>query len=158
MPIEEKEFKIESDAIMKQISILKKLNHKNIVKYISSSVSLEEYRIDIILEYFPAGSLKNLLDRYGPLNDKLIRIYARQILEALQFIHSQGIIHMDLKSSNILINNDANIKLSDFGSFLQRRFLNHSKIIHKNFNSLNWMSPEVNYYKGIKAIQLWNSF
>ena len=53
--------------------------------------------------------------KYGTFSDNLIRNYTNQILKGLVYIHSKQIVHRDLKSPNILVTEDAVIKLSDFG-------------------------------------------
>jgi len=65
------------------------------------------------------GSLSNLIRRYGALNERIVRIYLYQIVRGLAYIHSKKVIHRDLKCANILINGDAQIKISDFGASKQ---------------------------------------
>ena len=58
----------------------KELNHNNIIKYLQADISESENQVDILMEYFPAGSLKNLIEKYGGLNDILIKAMIRQVL------------------------------------------------------------------------------
>ena len=67
------------------------------------------------MEFISGGSIKTLLNKYGPFNEKTIKIYTKQILTGLAYLHSNKIIHMDIKASNILVSSDGIIKLSDFG-------------------------------------------
>jgi len=79
-------------------------------------VSEDKKIVDILLEYVPNGSIKNLLDKFGPFNEQIARIYSKQIIEGINYLHSNNIIHRDLKCANILLDSNAKIKLSDFGS------------------------------------------
>lgn len=82
-------------------------------------------------------SLANILSDNGYFDEKLIRNYAKQILEGLKFLHDKKIKHLDLKCSNILINNnkkDDLIKLCDFGS--AREFKKGSNQVTTSFTSM----------------------
>lgn len=136
----------EMKDIKQEIELIKKLNHPNIIKYISADISEIDQRVDIILEYMPAGSLKSLVEKFGSLNEKIIQIYTKQILEGLKYVHMNGIIHRDLKCANILLDNDANIKISDFGSstFIDRDLKYDLISFCKSIKgSIYWISPEV---------------
>lgn len=106
----------ELTALKYEIMIHQKLDHPNIIKYIYADADLKENRIDILLEYAPGGSLSSLLKRFGAFNEKITKIYLLQMLAALQYMHSKNIVHRDLKCANILISNDASIRISDFGA------------------------------------------
>ncbi len=71
------------------------------------------------MEYISGGSIKYILDKYGPLNENLIKIFLKQVLEGLEYLHSKGIVHRDIKSANILLDVKGNIKLFDFGCSAQ---------------------------------------
>ncbi len=95
------------------IAKLRGLSHPNIAKYID--VVVQSDTIDILMEYAPAGSVKNVIQNFGSLNEKVTQVYTRQILSGLQFLHTNKIVHNDLKASNVLVDNEAIVKLSDFG-------------------------------------------
>ena len=118
--------------------------------------------------------MRNLLDRFGPLDEKIVRIYMRQILEGLKYLHSKGIVHRNLKCSNILVDNDATIRLSDFGASKRISFSDSYKkpqaegtiIVEPGARiefseslkgSPNWMAPEVILNTGHhKAADIWS--
>lgn len=158
-----KHISLEVAAIKSETSLFKSLDHPNIVHYIDTEVDIDKRRIYIILEYVPAGSVLCLLERFGPLDEKIVRIYTIQILEGLKYLHSKGIVHNDLKCSNVLVDNDATIKLSDFGISKRVSFSdasteenNDSITGGKEYpNSLKgssyWMAPEVARQAGYNA-------
>ena len=70
----------------------------------------------IVMEYMERGSLKDLLDKEPPLNMKMTLRMAIDIAQGMHYLHTRlpKIIHGDLKTANILVNKDYNLKISDF--------------------------------------------
>ena len=113
-----------------EISILQRLYHENIIRLEDLKATLNHYYI--IMEYCNGGSLNQCLNRYKelyhrPFTEEIVQYIMKQVLSAVKFIHSQNIIHRDLKLDNILVNflNQADydsvnmlktrVKLIDFG-------------------------------------------
>ena len=113
-----------------EISILQRLIHPNIIRLEDLKATLNHYYI--IMEYCNGGSLNQCLNRYKelyhrPFTEEIVQYIMKQVLSAVKFIHSQNIIHRDLKLDNILVNflNQADydsvnmlktvVKLIDFG-------------------------------------------
>merc|ERR1712098_44889 len=89
----------------------------NIVKYLGSSVVPNEPNtFRMYLEYVSGGSLKDIIKLKGKLPTDLSRFYLRQILSGLAFLHSNSVIHRDLKPGNILISVESTLKLADCGA------------------------------------------
>ena len=84
------------------------------MKYLNSEFINNEYYI--YMEYVTGGSLLSLLNKFGKLDEETIKIYSKQIVDGLEYLHSKNIIHRDLKAANILVNSNGIIKLSDFES------------------------------------------
>ena len=137
---DERKLKSEINRLKIEIKILKALSHENIVKYYGLKIKEVEKEVDILLEYVPGGSLKAVLSQYGNFDEKLVAIYTYQILNALIYLHSKGIIHRDIKGANILIDVDGTIKLTDFST-------SKKDIDGLTSRSLkgtpNWMAPEI---------------
>lgn len=120
--------------------MLKQVNHKNIVRYIATDVSADFSGVDIIMEYVPGGSVRQLLDKFQRLHEKTVQKYINQVLEGLAYLHSKGIVHRDIKCANLLLSNDGTIKLSDFGA---SRRLETSQLGLSLKGSPYWMAPEI---------------
>ena len=112
----------EMRSLIKEINLMRTLSHRNIVQYWGCQTKPMEgggMKLEIFLEYCPGGSLATLRKKYnkhhGRLSIQLIRHYARSVLEGLAYLHSQGIIHRDIKCDNVLIDSTGEVKLADFG-------------------------------------------
>ncbi|KAI1105298.1 cell division control protein [Jackrogersella minutella] len=105
--------KSELRMIEAEIDLLKNLNHDNIVKYVGFVKSTD--CLNIILEYCENGSLHSICKAYGKFPENLVGVYMTQVLQGLQYLHDQGVIHRDIKGANILTTKDGKVKLADFG-------------------------------------------
>ncbi|KAI0408822.1 hypothetical protein F4802DRAFT_604621 [Xylaria palmicola] len=105
--------KSELRMIEAEIDLLKNLHHDNIVKYIGFVKSAD--CLNIVLEYCENGSLHSICKAYGKFPENLVGVYMTQVLQGLQYLHDQGVIHRDIKGANILTTKDGKVKLADFG-------------------------------------------
>lgn len=76
----------------------------------------DERSLYFVLDYASNGELLSLIKKYGTLNEDVTRYYAAQILDALKYMHSRGVIHRDLKPENILLDDGFRIQVTDFGT------------------------------------------
>ena len=128
--------------MQKEVSLLRMLDHPNIVKYYQTDLSEDMNAIDVLLEFVPGGSLKSILLKYGALEFDIIRNYALQLVKGLCYLHEYKIIHRDLKSANILVTSTGILKLTDFGS--STKIEDISKGLSRSLRgSPYWMAPEV---------------
>ncbi len=97
----------------REMSLLEKLDHKNIVRYLDDG--RHDGRLFYVMELVDSGSIKDELQIHGRLPWPQVCRYGKQICSALQHAHNHGIIHRDLKPSNLFMTEDGQLKLGDFG-------------------------------------------
>eukprot|EP01016_Furgasonia_blochmanni_P026755 TRINITY_DN28339_c0_g1_i1.p1 TRINITY_DN28339_c0_g1~~TRINITY_DN28339_c0_g1_i1.p1 ORF type:complete len:241 (-),score=39.49 TRINITY_DN28339_c0_g1_i1:63-728(-) len=90
------------------------------------------------------GNLSSILAKYGALEEKTIKVYARQILKGLEYLHNNRVIHKDIKGANILVDSNGTVKLADFGCSMQiDKTLSAEQYVPALKGSIPWMAPEV---------------
>ncbi|XP_028402848.1 cell division control protein 2 homolog [Dendronephthya gigantea] len=134
---------------VQEITALKALDHKNIVKIYDFGARQHwqmEVEFSLVLEYCPGGPLREKLAEENPTSRKLDWI--RSITDAVVFLHSEGIVHQDLKPDNILLTNDGVVKVADFG--LARRFAQPIRgqtrreyYLHQGVGAIAYAPPEM---------------
>ena len=100
-------------GLQKEINVMHNLKHNNIVRYIGTEWSGKTF--NIFLEYVPGGSICSLVNEFGTFSESVVKVYTRQILLGLEYLHDVGVIHRDIKGANILVDHFGNVKLADFG-------------------------------------------
>ncbi|KAM6957568.1 mitogen-activated protein kinase kinase kinase 3 isoform 2-T2 [Aplochiton taeniatus] len=134
----------EVSALECEIQLLKNLHHERIVQYYGSLRDHNEKTLTIFMEYMPGGSVKDQLKAYGSLTENVTRKYTRQILEGMSYLHSNMIVHRDIKGANILRDSAGNVKLGDFGASKRLQTICMSGTdIRSVTGTPYWMSPEV---------------
>ncbi|KAJ3274129.1 hypothetical protein HDV01_003412 [Terramyces sp. JEL0728] len=136
----------ELDEVLNEVNFLRDCNHPNIVSYIGCYIKKGTVRgqkiVWIVMEYCGGGSVeaagKNLK---ASLLESEIKCIIRECLVGLEFLHSRSKIHRDIKCGNILMNDQGEIKLADFGvsTQLTRTFSKRNTFIGTPY----WMAPEV---------------
>ncbi|XP_056450116.1 mitogen-activated protein kinase kinase kinase 2 [Gadus chalcogrammus] len=134
----------EVSALECEIQLLKNLFHERIVQYYGCLRDSTERTLSIFMEYMPGGSIKDQLKSYGALTENVTRRYTRQILEGVSYLHSNMIVHRDVKGANILRDSVGNVKLGDFGASRRLQTICLSGTGIKSVTGTPyWMSPEV---------------
>ncbi|XP_026535632.1 mitogen-activated protein kinase kinase kinase 3 isoform X2 [Notechis scutatus] len=134
----------EVSALECEIQLLKNLQHERIVQYYGCLRDRAEKTLSIFMEYMPGGSVKDQLKAYGALTENVTRKYTRQILEGVCYLHSNMIVHRDIKGANILRDSVGNVKLGDFGASKRLQTICMSGTgIRSVTGTPYWMSPEV---------------
>ncbi|XP_016103149.1 serine/threonine-protein kinase 10 isoform X1 [Sinocyclocheilus grahami] len=130
----------ELEDYMVEIDILASCNHQYIVKLLDAF--FYDNKLSIMIEFCPGGAVDaTMLELDRGLEEPQIRVVCKQMLEALQYLHSMKIIHRDLKAGNILLTLDGDIKLADFGVSAK-----NTKTLQRRDSFIGtpyWMAPEV---------------
>ncbi|XP_041565551.1 MAP/microtubule affinity-regulating kinase 3-like [Drosophila elegans] len=101
------------ERLYREVEIMKLLNHPNIVRLFH--VIESERTLYLVMEYASRGELFDHLVKKGRLQEADARVLFRQLVSAIQYCHSKRIVHRDLKAENLLLDQDMNIKIADFG-------------------------------------------
>lgn len=101
------------EKLIKEAKILSDVHHPHIVNVLE--VFEENNTAYIAMEYISGNSLKYMMDKEGVLPEARVLRYVHQIGEALQFVHEKNVLHLDIKPSNILIDQSGKARLIDFG-------------------------------------------
>ncbi|KAK9504515.1 hypothetical protein O3M35_010832 [Rhynocoris fuscipes] len=138
----------EEEEIKLEINVLKKYsNHRNIATYygafIKKSAPGKDDQLWLVMEYCGAGSVTDLVKstKGQSLKEEWIAYICREILRGLSYLHSNKVIHRDIKGQNVLLTDNAEVKLVDFGvsAQLDRTIGRRNTFIGTPY----WMAPEV---------------
>ena len=128
------------DQMATEIGIMQECDHPNIVNYIASYL-VRGYLL-VIMEYMPGGNLTDLTEQDAvPVQESHIALIVENTLQALVFLHDSHRIHRDIKSDNLLLNDEGHVKVADFGYAAQ---LSSARPTRKTIvGTPYWMAPEL---------------
>lgn len=104
------------NSIRQEIALLKRLKHPNVVGLAEVIDDQNARKIFLIQEYMEGGALMPDAETCEPLDMATARKYFRDILRGVCYLHSEGIVHRDIKPQNMLLSGDGVVKIADFGA------------------------------------------
>eukprot|EP01039_Chlorochromonas_danica_P008890 gene8890-9809_t len=128
-----------SSSSLREITLLRQLEHDNVVKL--ENVAMDTTRIHLIFELVDLDLKKYMDNTVGLLSAELVQSYAAQLLSGIEYCHSMGVMHRDLKPHNILVTLDGRLKIADFG--LARTFTPFSRPLTIEVITRWYRAPEL---------------
>lgn len=143
------------EAIEREISVMRLVRHPNVVDL--KEVLATKVRIYFIMEYIKGGELFTKIAK-GRLKEEYARKYFQQLISAIDYCHSRGVSHRDLKPENLLLDENENLKVTDFGLSALPEHLRQDGLLHTQCGTPAYVAPEVlrkKGYDGAKA-DIWS--
>uniref|UniRef100_A0A671TT97 calcium/calmodulin-dependent protein kinase n=1 Tax=Sparus aurata TaxID=8175 RepID=A0A671TT97_SPAAU len=138
------------ERVYQEIAILKKLDHLNIVK-------LVEVLDDPAEDNLHMGDPVMEVPSDSPLSEEQARLYFRDVILGIEYLHYQKIVHRDIKPSNLLLGDDGHVKIADFG--VSNQFEGNDALLSSTAGTPAFMAPETlsdtrKSFSG-KALDVW---
>ncbi|XP_042866542.1 calcium/calmodulin-dependent protein kinase type 1 isoform X2 [Penaeus japonicus] len=152
--IDKKALKGKEDSLENEIKVLRRLTHPNIVQLLETFE--DKHKVYLVMELVTGGELFDRIVEKGSYTEKDASHLIRQVLEAVDYMHDQGVVHRDLKPENLLYysqDEDSKIMISDFG--LSK--MEDSGIMATACGTPGYVAPEVLAQKPYgKAVDVWS--
>jgi len=142
---------VDFGELLREPRLLATLNHPNIVTILTAEK--QENVFFIVMEYVPGETLETIIAREGALDVPLALDYTCQICNAVDHAHRQGVLHRDLRPSNVLVTESGLVKVADFGT---SRFLEIAAHGTTVIGSPPYMAPEQFQRKAVFASDLYS--
>ncbi|XP_022764842.1 CBL-interacting protein kinase 2-like [Durio zibethinus] len=143
------------DQTKREISVMSLVKHPNILELYE--VMASKSKIYFVMEYAKGGELFNRVSK-GKLREDMARKYFQQLISAVDFCHSRGFYHRDLKLENLLLDENGILKVSDFGLSAIAECKHQDGLLHTTCGTPAYVAPEVinrKGYDGAKA-DIWS--
>ncbi|KAG4920501.1 hypothetical protein JHK86_049314 [Glycine max] len=145
----------QAEQIKREISVMRLARHPNIIQLFE--VLANKSKIYFVIEYAKGGELFNKVAK-GKLKEDVAHKYFKQLINAVDYCHSRGVYHRDIKPENILLDENGNLKVSDFGLSALVDSKRQDGLLHTPCGTPAYVAPEVikrKGYDGTKA-DIWS--
>src|SRR4051812_39814740 len=142
---------VDFGELLREPRLLASLNHPNIVTVLTAEK--QENVFFIVMEFVPGQTLESLIARVGPLDIARALDYTCQISNAVDHAHRQGVLHRDLRPSNVLVGDNGMLKDADFGTSRFLEIAAHGTTI---IGSPPYMAPEQFQGKAVFASDIYS--
>ncbi|RDX97312.1 CBL-interacting protein kinase 2, partial [Mucuna pruriens] len=143
------------DQIKREISVMRLIKHPHVVELYE--VMASKTKIYFVIEHVKGGELFDKVSK-GKLKPSDARRYFQQLISAVDYCHSRGVCHRDLKPENLLVDENGNLKVSDFGLSAFAETKHQDGLLHTTCGTPAYVAPEVinrRGYDGAKA-DIWS--
>ncbi|XP_022633215.1 CBL-interacting serine/threonine-protein kinase 3 isoform X4 [Vigna radiata var. radiata] len=158
---------MQAEQIQREIATMKLIKHPNVVQLYEEQINFDsnvadgksdqlcyelnllayvmgsKTKIYIILEFVTGGELFHKILNSGRMSEKEARRYFQQLINAVDYCHSRGVYHRDLKLENLLLDAFGNLKISDFGLSALSQQVRDDGLLHTTCGTPNYVAPEV---------------
>ncbi|OAY85179.1 CBL-interacting serine/threonine-protein kinase 12 [Ananas comosus] len=134
--------------IKREIAVLRRVRHPNIVQLFE--VMATKTKIYFVMEYVRGGELFHRVAK-GRLREDVARKYFQQLVSAVNFCHARGVYHRDIKAENLLVDENGDLKVSDFGLSAVADQMRQDGLFHTFCGTPAYVAPEVLARKGYDA-------
>uniref|UniRef100_A0AAY4A5Y1 non-specific serine/threonine protein kinase n=1 Tax=Denticeps clupeoides TaxID=299321 RepID=A0AAY4A5Y1_9TELE len=125
---------------IKEVGFMMQVEHKNLTRLLKAYVW--RGKLYIFMDLCGGGSLSKIMKKTGAFTEVEIKFVAREMLLGLAALHQKDIMHRDIKSANVLVNDAGQVKITDFNGAKRGKASNNELV-----GTLMWMAPEVTSFK-----------
>ncbi|XP_063712922.1 serine/threonine-protein kinase Pak-like [Symsagittifera roscoffensis] len=127
--------------VVSEIRVMKRIHHANIVNFIGCFLTPNKKSLMIVMEFLWNALTNVILALQAKMDEKYIAYSSYEAILGLEYLHSNSIIHRDIKSDNVLLGLDGSVKLADFGFCAE---LSQANCVRKTqLGTPFWMCPEI---------------